>query len=243
MNRRIITAGFAAMLMAGSVGAVWNSDGPEHDLTLLPEFAEIAWDGPQGPIFVARYEVTIREWNRCVDDGACVVRVKARPGFDASTTPATGLNWLDAMGYVDWMNRASGHPVRLPTIAEWSGLAASVLPEKPDPIFTDPALSWASAYLTELDYPRALKATGSFSESPEGISDLDGPVWEWTANCYDAGVPTSRCAAFYAGGLHESVLSALTRDPARGGCAVGAPPAHLGLRLVSEKKPPTLASR
>ena len=242
MSARMVSAGLAAILMAASVGAVWNKDGPKHDISFLPEFSESAWQGPNGPIYVARYEVTIREWNRCVEDGACVVSIKARPGFDPANTPATGLNWLDAQAYVSWINETSGHPMRLPTMAEWSGLAANVLPEKPDPIFTDPDLSWASAYLTDLDYPRALKPSGSFTVSPEGIADLDGPVWEWTEDCYDTSVPSTRCAAFYAGGLHKSVLSALTRDPARGGCAVGAPPAHLGLRLVSDRKPPRLST-
>ena len=238
MRSRTIIASLAAIFMAASVGAVWKTDGPNHDPTLLPEFAENAWDGPNGPIFVARYEVTISDWNRCVDDGACVIAIKARSGFEPDSTPATGLNWLDAQAYIGWISEASGHPVRLPTIAEWSGLAAGVLPKEPDPIFTDPALSWASDYVTDAGYARALKPTGNFTVSPEGIADLDGPVWEWTADCYDADVPRARCAAFYAGGLHKSVLSALTRDPARGGCAVGAPPAHLGLRLVSDHEPP-----
>jgi hypothetical protein len=34
-----------------------------------------------------------------------------------------------------------------------------------------------------------------------------------------------------------AVIPFLVRDPARGGCAVGAPPAHLGFRLVTDKKP------
>jgi hypothetical protein len=43
-----------------------------------------------------------------------------------------------------------------------------------------------------------------------------------------------RCPAFYVGGEHIAVMSYLVRDPARGGCAVGTPPAHLGMRLVSD---------
>jgi hypothetical protein len=37
------------------------------------------------------------------------------------------------------------------------------------------------------------------------------------------------------GGEHVAAMSYLIRNPARGGCAVGTPPAHLGLRLVSDR--------
>ena len=127
--------------------------------------------------------------------------------------------------------------MRMPSAEEWEHLAKSVLPEKPDPIFTEPSLAWASAYVLAETTPRALKPRGSFSQTSHGISDLDGSVWEWTSTCHDAEW-SDRCFAYVAAGLHMSVLTAFTRDPARGGCAVGAPPAHLGLRLVSDRKPP-----
>ena len=107
-----------------------------------------------------------------------------------------------------------------------------------DPIFTDPSLSWASTYLTKGLSPRKLKPQGSFSTSPEGIVDLDGSVWEWTMECYDGiegGTSADRCPAFFVGGEHLAAMSYLIRDPARGGCAVGTPPAHLGMRLISDK--------
>jgi formylglycine-generating enzyme required for sulfatase activity len=94
------------------------------------------------------------------------------------------------------------------------------------------------AYLLEGNAPRALKPQGSFSESPEGIADLDGSVWEWTRDCYrgvERGGPSDRCPAYFLGGEHVAAMSFLVRDPARGGCAVGTPPAHLGLRLVSDR--------
>ena len=186
---------------------------------------------------VQRYEVTVAEWNRCHNEGSCELALTAPEGFDPQTTPATGLNYLDVQQYLAWFNRRSRGGYRLPSAAEWQAMAESVLPEAPDPIFTDPNLRWASAYLLENEAPRRLRPQGAFSVSPQGVVDLDGSVWEWTSDCVQGSdVPTDRCAAFFVGGEHMATLSYLVRDPARGGCAVGTPPAHLGMRLVAEER-------
>ena len=43
------------------------------------------------------------------------------------------------------------------------------------------------------------------------------------------------CPAYFVGGEHIAAVPYLVRNPARGGCAVGVPPAHLGMRLVHVK--------
>jgi len=183
-------------------------------------------------------EVTITEWQACHDAGACELdfsRKMKEPEY-----PATGLSYPDAMQFVAWINTTHDTGWRLPSAAEWVELSAEVMPQKPDPIFTDPSLTWASSYLTEASRTgRALRPSGAFSTTSNGITDLDGNVWEWTQDCYagsdgQAPIDPDRCPAFIMGGEHEAVMSYLVRDPARGGCAVGAPPAHLGMRLVAD---------
>ncbi len=209
------------------------------DPAYLPVMAEQAVVMPDGrSVYVQKFEVTVTEWNRCADEGYCELTLRARPDQDPGTTPATGLSYVDVQQYVTWINKMSGHEFRLPTAEEWDFMAAAVLPEKPDPLFTDPSLTWASSYLIEGLAPRALKPQGSFSASPEGVVDLDGSVWEWTMECYDGldgGAAPDRCPAFFVGGEHLAAMSYLIRDPARGGCAVGTPPAHLGMRLISDE--------
>lgn len=235
LNKTILSLAVAGLLAAVFAGTMLSQRGP--DPAFLPDMANSAVVMPDGRAFYAqRYEVTIAEWNRCASDGACDLILRARPDQEATATPATGLSYIDVQQYVGWINKQAGFDFRLPTAEEWSAMAAPVLPDAPDPLFTDPSLNWASAYLTEGLAPRALKPQGSFSTSPEGIADLDGSVWEWTMECYNgttSGPDPDRCPAFFVGGEHLAAMSYLVRDPARGGCAVGTPPAHLGMRLVS----------
>lgn len=230
---RLAALGLLAAVIAG--GALLQR---APDPGFLPEMADRPIMLPNGrALYVQRHEVTIAEWARCVAQDACAQVVRARADQDPATTPATGLSYIDVQEYISWINDTTGHAFRLPSAVEWNIMAASVLPDEPDPIFTDPSLTWASAYLTEGTAPRALRPQGSFTTSPEGIADLDGSVWEWTQECYAGasdGMDPSRCPAFFVGGEHVAAMSYLVRDPARGGCAVGTPPAHLGMRLVSD---------
>lgn len=231
---RLVALGLAA---AGIFGAVLLQRGP--DPAFLPEMAAQPVSLPDGrALHAQRHEVTIAEWNRCAAERACDLTLRARADQDPAITPATGLSYVDVSQYVRWINKKTGHEFRLPTVQEWNIMAEPVLPKAPEPLFKDPSLTWASAYLIEGLAPRALKPQGSFSTSPEGIVDLDGSVWEWTMECYDGsaqGLSDERCPAFFVGGEHLAAMSFLVRDPARGGCAVGTPPAHLGMRLVSDK--------
>lgn len=228
----LVAAGLSVAVIAGTA----IRPGPDMDY-IPPMAAEPAVAEGGGPLFVQAREVTIAEWNRCHEDGACTLRLKPPPGGRAAEWPATGLNWLDVNEYLVWINRVSRHAFRLPTAREWHAMAEPVLPETPDPIFTDPSLSWASDYLLEDRTERRLRPSGSWSMTEQGIADLNGSVWEWTQDCYIDGSGTERmpqCPAYIVGGEHEAVIPFLVRDPARGGCAVGAPPPHLGMRLVTD---------
>ena len=237
MSTASLLGGFGAVIAVGIVAD------PGPNMEYVPQMAPTPFVGEDGrTLYVQAHEVTVAEWNRCHADGACKLLLRPPPGGDKADWPATGLNWLDVNEYLAWINNVSRHNFRLPTWQEWFAMAQPVLPEEPDPIFTDPALRWASAYLLDRTPERRLRPSGAWSVTEHGIADLDGSVWEWTQECY-VDIPEEqkahRCPAFVVGGEHKAVISFLVRDPARGGCAVGLPPPHLGLRLVTDDPLPS----
>ena len=231
-------AGAGLVLVAGAVLILAGVISSDRQTAPMPAMAEAPVRHGGSELYVQKFEVTVAEWNACHEAGGCSLRLRAPTGKAAAATPATGLNHNDVDEYINWINRGTGHEFRLPTVAEWKAMAAPILAEEREPTFDDPSLSWASRYITENNAPRALKPQGSFSETPEGIADLDGSVWEWTQDCYggEAGgnLTGAKCMAYWAAGEHDAALAYMIRDPARGGCAVGTPPAHLGMRLVTD---------
>lgn len=225
-------------LVAFAIGASYYLRGPAP-VSEVPFHTTAVRLSDGRTLSVQTREVTVSQWQACHTEGRCTLDLSSRS--QTVEYPATGLSYPDAMEYVDWLNSTTEGKWRLPTSAEWQELAAEVLPENPDPIFTDPSLTWASAYLTDENrVGRSLRPSGAFTPTAAGIEDLNGNVWEWTQDCYagangqGAVISAEKCPAFVMGGEHEAVMSYLVRDPARGGCAVGAPPAHLGVRLVSD---------
>ena len=238
-SRMSLRYGVLIGLAAALLGAAYIQRGPElHALPMMAEKPVIMADGDK--LFVQKYEVSVAEWNACYAAGGCSLSLPVTKSKPAQTTPATGLSFMDVGEYLKWINKVTGHEFRLPSLAEWEHMAAPVLPHDPDPIFTSPELTWASSYLTTPQTKRTLREQGTFSVTDEGIVDLDGSVWEWTSDCYagasEGTISPDRCPAFFVGGEHVAAMSYLIRDPARGGCAVGSPPAHLGMRLVSDRK-------
>ncbi|MFT7046288.1 MAG: sulfatase activating formylglycine-generating enzyme [Celeribacter sp.] len=230
-------SGCVIALAGVAFGAAYSLRGPDPQLIPALQTASVVMQNGDR-LNVQIREITIAQWQDCFHAGLCTL------DLTSSTMeidyPATGLSYPDVMQYVNWINAHSDKTWRLPSASEWRELAADVMPETPDPIFTNPSLTWASTYLTKADQiGRALHPSGYFTATSDGIEDLDGNVWEWTQSCYAGSnnqgedIAADRCPAFIMGGEHEAVMAYLIRDPSLGGCAVGAPPAHLGMRLVS----------
>ncbi|NKJ49673.1 hypothetical protein CIC12_23655 [Burkholderia sp. SG-MS1] len=143
------------------------------------------------PFSIGKYEVTVEQWNACVAANACQ---KATPESNTNkAAPARDLSWDDAQQYVKWLAKVTGKPYRLPTEAEW---------EYADRGGTTTAYWWGdqmrkgAANCKDCGDPwhkEGPESAGSFAPNPLGLYDMNGSVWEWTADCWHnnyQGAPT-----------------------------------------------------
>jgi len=113
--------------------------------------------------------------------------------FNAPTQPVVGVSWFEAQAYCRWLGAVTGQPghYRLPTEAEWEAAARGRAGRR---------WPWGADALGPQDFnadPAHLRRTspvGVFplANTPDGLADMAGNVWEWTASRYtDAIEPAS----------------------------------------------------
>ena len=198
------------------------------------------------PLAIMRHQVSSSDYQLCVEDGAC--RALDRGVVVAADRPAVQVSWHDANGYAAWLSRKTGEAYRLPTDEEWAFAAGSKF--KDDGIAiddNDPSKRWIARYEREADRAPSAPGTrtfGTFGANENGLQDVGGNVWEWTASCFvrrvldDAGKVISNspnCGVRVVEGQHRAHVTDFIRDAKAGGCAVGVPPDNLGFRLVVER--------
>ena len=220
-------------------GYLSTNPGPE---VIVPEMTPQRLEVETGrAIHAGKYEIRYSEWRNCFADGGCSHLPKRRAYSREGDYPAVGLSWIDVNEYISWLNLKTQRNYRLPTGREWAAIAAGARPKKQSKLFSDPRLEWAADYGRYERLPKKLKPSGAFGTSAAGVFDLNGNVWEWTSDCWNdrpdeektAGNPS--CAAYKVAGEHETYMPVFVRDPANGGCSVGAPPSNLGFRLVLDE--------
>lgn len=193
---------------------------------------------------VMRHQVTVAEYRRCVDAGAC--RRGDEPA--AADVPMVRISWWDAAGYAAWLSRSTGMSFRLPSDQEWVYVAGSRFRDAEglqDIESRDPGqraldrYDQETAIRTETD--PELRPVGHFGANEHGLLDVAGNVWEWTDSCFARGIidaggepstTTVDCGVRVVEGRHRTYLTDFIRDARAGGCTAGLPPSNLGFRLV-----------
>jgi formylglycine-generating enzyme required for sulfatase activity len=199
------------------------------------------------PLSIMKHQVSSADYQRCVDDGGC--RALDQSVVVALDRPAVQVSWHDAHTYSGWLSRKTGETWRLPTDEEWASAAGSKF--KDDGVVideNDPSKRWIARYEREADRAPSearTRAFGSFGSNENGLQDVGGNVWEWTASCFvrhvldEAGNVVSKspnCGVRVVEGQHRAYVTDFIRDAKAGGCAVGVPPDNLGFRLMREQK-------
>lgn len=141
---------------------------PVHRVTIAEPFA------------LGVYEVTLAEWQACVDGGACGYR----PDAGDPALPASGMSWNDAQNYLDWLSQRTGARYRLPSEAEWE-YAASAGAETDYWWGNEPGDNRANCQGCGSRWDNSQPApVGSFDANPFGLYDVHGNLWEWVEDCW-----------------------------------------------------------
>ena len=161
------------VLPAGSfdMGSTSEYENPIHRVTLAKPFA------------IGRHEVTLSEWDKCVDEGGCKYRPDDR-GWGRGERPAVNLSWLDAKAFASWLSQKTGKAYRLPSEAEWEYAARAG---------TNTAYWWgrdvgsrqANCRECNAGEPQRTTPVGSFRPNGFGLYDTAGNVAEWMEDCWN----------------------------------------------------------
>lgn len=147
------------------------SEKPAHVVTINAPFA------------IGKFEVTVAQWNMCVDAGGCP-RVTADTKPAELNAPARNISWDDAQQYVKWLSTVSGKSFRLPTEAEWEYAARG---GRTTSYWWGDKFSPGHANCKECGEPWRADGpanVGSFTANPYGLHDMNGSVWEWVGDCW-----------------------------------------------------------
>ncbi|MCE7939531.1 MAG: hypothetical protein DYG90_13300, partial [Chloroflexi bacterium CFX6] len=104
------------------------------------------------------------------------------PRHSGPNQPVTGISWFEARAYCAWLAAQTGRAFRLPTEAEWEHAAAGAAGRR----FAYGDAFDPLAANTHAAHVRQPSPVGAFptGDTPEGLVDMTGNVYEWTASAW-----------------------------------------------------------
>ncbi len=186
-----------------------HPDLPDIDWVEIPP-GKITLEGNGGeftieqPFLIARYPVTNAQFQLFIADPEGHSNLRWWQGFESKHVkpetaywpegnhPRTGVSWFEAMAFCRWLTVRlqehglieAGWTIRLPTEWEWQQAATGGHPSNTYPWGTDFDETCAN---TDEGGPGRTTAVGLYrsGQSPQGVFDLAGNVWEWCLNPHD----------------------------------------------------------
>lgn len=168
---------------------------------------EIEHDRTIAAFAIGVSEVTVAQYRRCVDEGACQPPEWLEPGGEqnietgrglyyknlgtavtASDAPIVGVNFSDATAFSQWLSKKTGKAYRLPSEAEWEYAARAGTttaywwgdePDAPDGTARGNCRGCGTA-----ERKLAPDPVTSFAPNAWGLYNVHGNVWEWVADYY-----------------------------------------------------------
>lgn len=219
-----IPAGTATM---GDNGSNFANEKPAVPVTIPRPFA------------LSATEITFDEWRKCVAAKAC------RGGQDdhawgRGKRPVINITWDDARAYAAWVGRESRLTCRLPSEAEWEYAARAG---------TAAGYWWGEGAGNNRlncrdclgkEPPYGSKPARSFPPNPWGLYEMNGNVWEWTADCWTpdhsrpAATDDATCRDKVVKGGSWYYFSAMSRASARAKNDATVWSYNIGIRVLCE---------
>lgn len=138
----------------------------------------------RGKLRVGKYPVTRQEYALFCQETRRAYPSRDWPvdgasALDRPNYPVTKVTWDDAAAYCHWLGDTRKRSYRLPAESEWDWIACAGDSTR--------AFPWDGPYASDLANARVQRdgpvPIGLFpqGESPDGVADLMGNVWEWTS--------------------------------------------------------------
>ena len=144
--------------------------------------------------WIDQTEVTNTQYKKCVTAGLCLEPTVCGSGEWTyqdplkNEYPVTCLTWDETQAYCGWIGG------RLPSEAQWEK-AARGTEENKFPWGNEFDAAKCNSQESEIDGPRPVGSYSPQGDSPYGLMDVAGNVWEWTGDWYDIdyyGIATSQ---------------------------------------------------
>jgi len=192
--------------------------GPAAPETLTSDFymSKFPVTNAQFGKFLADGGYTTQDW--WTDHGWAWRGRKTQPanwtdrGFSGPDQPVVGVSWYEAVAFCNWLSAkeglapaydstgradpaASGY--RLPTEVEWEYAAAKGGPGETQRAFPwgdtwDPSLAVCSVRPARASRTAAVGSKSPQGDTPQGLADMAGNVWEWCSDNYEGNVSIGR---------------------------------------------------
>ena len=159
----------AGSFVMGSDAGHW-SERPAHRVTIAKPFA------------LGKYEVTVGQWQACIDAGACR-SMPTMQGVSASS-PVHNVSWSEVQDYLQWLRQATG--AALPP-ADRGGVGVRRARRHQDPLLVGRDGRLRQRRLRGLRRQLGPQDAGRgrrFAANPFGLYDMNGGVMEWVADCW-----------------------------------------------------------
>ncbi len=140
---------------------------PVHTVTISKDF------------YLGKYEVTQKQWDAVMESNPSTFILCG------SDCPVESVSWEDVQEFLSRLNEAEGQPIfRLPSEAEWEYAARSGASSRY--FFGDDAGQLGEYAWFSGNAESQVHRVGRKQPNLWGLHDMNGNVWEWVADWYEA---------------------------------------------------------